>query len=441
MKKFIIERSEDEFYTSHSGLALVGLGVNRFTKLSGKLKRAMPDTKTISSIDVIRSYIGLLALAKSDFEAITDMRDDRFFHESMGLKSIPSAETLRQRLDEIATDAQPIVSSTFTEFIQRSKERVTPLAIGHVPLDIDVFCMDNSGTKKEGVAHTYHGYHGYAPIAAYLGAEGWCLNLEFREGSQHSQKNFIPFLKKSLARAGELTKRRLLLRLDSAHDAIETRAVIGDHNKADYILKWNPRKHDRQALLERGLREGKVSTPRDGKRVAVFSYNQLEEHEGQKFSSRMVVRVTERTVDRRGQRLLAPDIAVDGWWTSLYLPEQEIIGLYSDHGTSEQFHSEFKTDMDLERLPSGKFATNALILTLAGLTYNILRFIGQLGLLGDHSPVRHAAKRRRIRTVIQELIYRAARLVESGHRLKLRFSRHCQAYGAFQQVYSCLAAG
>ncbi len=30
-----------------------------------------------------------------------------------------------------------------------------------------------------------------------------------------------------------------------------------------------------------------------------------------------------------------------------------------DHDTSEQFHSEFKTDMNLERLPSGKFATNA----------------------------------------------------------------------------------
>ncbi len=33
MRKFIIERFEDEFYTSRSGLALVGLGVNRFTSI------------------------------------------------------------------------------------------------------------------------------------------------------------------------------------------------------------------------------------------------------------------------------------------------------------------------------------------------------------------------------------------------------------------------
>lgn len=38
--------------------------------------------------------------------------------------------------------------------------------------------------------------------------------------------------------------------------------------------------------------------------------------------------------------------------------EQQVKALYSDHATSEQFHSEFKTDLDLERLTSGKLNTN-----------------------------------------------------------------------------------
>ena len=38
-----------------------------------------------------------------------------------------------------------------------------------------------------------------------------------------------------------------------------------------------------------------------------------------------------------------------------------VIALYREHATSEQFHSEFKTDLDLERLPSGKFDTNDLL--------------------------------------------------------------------------------
>jgi hypothetical protein len=92
--------------------------------------------------------------------------------------------------------------------------------------------MDNSGTRKEGCSHTYHGYACYAPIAAYMGEEGWCINLEFREGSQHSQNNFIPFLQETISRARSLTKKPLLFRLDSGHDAVvETRATLYDHKK------------------------------------------------------------------------------------------------------------------------------------------------------------------------------------------------------------------
>ena len=56
-------------------------------------------------------------------------------------------------------------------------------------------------------------------------------------------------------------------------------------------------------------------------------------------------------------------------------------------------------------------------------------------------PVRHPAKRRSIKTVIQELMYLAARLVKTAHRLKLLFSRHCPAFGAFRAVYAKLVAG
>lgn len=91
-----------------------------------------------------------------------------------------------------------------------------------------------------------------------------------------------------------------------------------------------------------------------------------------------MIRLSERTVDKHGQALLIPDIELEGWWTSLDIAETLVIKLYADHGTSEQFHSEFKTDLDIEQLPSGKFATNALVLAISALVYNILRWIGQI---------------------------------------------------------------
>ena len=131
---------------------------------------------------------------------------------------------------------------------------------------------------------------------------------------------------------------------------------------------------------------------------------------------RRVLRLTERSIDKHGQVLLEPELTLEGWTTSLpaRIQPAQVIALYADHGTHEQFHSEFKTDLDLTRLPSGKFDTNYLVCQLAALTMNILRLIGQAGLTGPDAPVRHPAKRRRLKTVLQELIYRAGRLIEHG---------------------------
>ncbi|NSW88050.1 MAG: transposase [Syntrophobacteraceae bacterium] len=192
---------------------------------------------------------------------------------------------------------------------------------------------------------------------------------------------------------------------------------------------------------KRIFEEGTVTEPRAGKKVRLLTVYFQQVYEGKTYRFRRVMRAAERTMDRKGQLLLIPEIELEGWWTTLDLPDKEIIRLYEDHGTSEQFHSEIKSDMDIERLPSGKFATNALILSLGGLAYHILRSIGQRGLLGEKTPVRHPARRRRIKTVMQELMYLAARLVKTGRRLKLLFGRHCPAFGAFEAVYARLACG
>jgi len=186
-------------------------------------------------------------------------------------------------------------------------------------------------------------------------------------------------------------------------------------------------------------KHGDWREPRPGKRVALFDVRETRTFEGYEYLLRRVMRVIERTIDKHGQQLLVPEIEIEGWWTSLLEEKQTIIALYADHGTSEQYHSELKTDLDIERLPSGKFATNALILACAVLAYNILRWIGQNGLLGPDAPPRHRAKRRRIRTVMQELMYLAARLIHTGRRLKLAFGYGCPVVPIFRRLYAQLA--
>ena len=410
LRRFIISESEADL-TPHAGLGLIGMALNERTNLASDTEAVSPlRSDAVSHASILTCYVALLCLGKSDFEAIHGFREDAYFIEALGLERVPSEGILRQRMDAFAAHYKAAVAAAAIEFLRRSQAELTPRDNGLMPLDCDVTPLDNSQSKKEGVSRTYKGEDGYAPMAGYLGQEGYCLELQLRPGSQHCQKGTPEFLERVLGRARQLTDAPLLLRLDSGNDAIENIAVVEAHNEQDekaapvhYLIKWNPRKESPERWLAYAEAHGEWSEPRPGKRVALF-----EVHET-------------RTIDKRGQQLLVPEIEIEGWWTSLEFDEETIIALYADHGTSEQYHREFKTDLDIERLPSGKFATNALILACAQLAYNILRWIGQNGLLGPDAPPRHRAKRLLLRTVMQELMYLAARLIQSARRLKLAF--------------------
>lgn len=444
MKRFILEQSDTEFYTSHSGLALVGLCLNQYGQLNQALEKGIPLRHGIAHADMIKSYMGTLCLGKSDFEAIENHRDDDYFKAALAIQQVPSSARLRQRLDEHADALLPIMYQSSLDFLVYAQVPVTPLTTGHVALDIDVYPMNNEKTRKEGVSRTYKGFDGYAPIALYLGKEGWCIGNELREGKQHCQYEFRYALERGLAAAKRLTTLPILVRLDSGHDALDNRIDLHAADRVDFIIKWNPRKQDSDTWLAYAEQHGQWTSPREGKRVALFSIMDEQTRHGKTYACRRVMQITERTMTPQGQLLLMPDIELEGWWTCLSSAEYNdtlIVQLYRDHATAEQFHSEFKTDLDIERLPSGKFATNDLIMSLAAYSYNILRWIGLIGLLGEQSPIRHPAKRRRIKTVIQELMYLAARLIRSGHRLKLRFSQLCPGFIAFESTYAKLAAG
>ncbi len=447
MKRFKIERSDADII-SHSGLSLIGQAIKQHTNLSSELDAAVALRHGIKHSDVIKSYLALLSIGKNDFEAINTIESDFYFMSAMDIHDIPCEATLRQRMDNHADIFLPIIKKASLDFLTNIQPTLRPLSTGHIPIDADVTPMDNSGSHKEGVSRTYKGHDGFAPMAVYLGQEGYCLDFEFREGKQHCQKDTPVLLEKTLEHARHITQQPLLLRLDGGNDSIENIDIVLEHNQSnknlvpvDFLIKWNPRKQDKTNWLDIAEQQGHWEYPREGKRIAVFSVQNTRHWRSYEYTVRQVIRLTERTIDKHGQTLLIPELELEGWWTSLDVSDDDIIQLYADHGTSEQFHSEFKTDLDVERLPSGKFATNALVLAASVLAYNILRWIGQNGLLGSKSPRRHKAKRRRIKTVMQELMYVAARIIKTSRYIKLSFGQGCRSLDAFEAVYRKLAYG
>ncbi|MBS3801073.1 MAG: hypothetical protein KGY40_08840 [Thioalkalivibrio sp.] len=66
--------------------------------------RSMGSYRGADHAEVLRTYLGLLTLGKSDFEAAEGVRNDPFFRSSLGLERGLSAARLRQRMDTSAMD-------------------------------------------------------------------------------------------------------------------------------------------------------------------------------------------------------------------------------------------------------------------------------------------------------------------------------------------------
>ena len=453
MKTIHIEFSDERLITP-SGLVFVGqiLGKSDFVK---KMNRAPISKKylqkQIKNGDILLTYIGMLCQGKPQYEAVREMMDDPDYYKyALGIAyAIPSAETLRQRFDMIGDTLRKDILQANVDMIREMNIEPSALDNGYVPVDIDVTPFDNSKTHKEGVSRTYKGFDGYAPIMAYIGTEGYCINTELRIGKQHCQKETPDFLRETIDLCRQLTDKPLLIRLDSGNDASENIGIFMEesykYNNVSFIIKRNPRQESKEEWLS-SVKDccENIQHPRDGKTTYIgqtfrdVTYTLPDESE-KTVGIRTIYEITERTIDKHGQYFIVPDIELNTYWTNLPLSDQEIIDLYHAHGESEQYHSEIKTDMDVERLPSGKFDSNKLVLELTVIAYNILRIIGQESLKKRDDPSRKKVRRRRLRTVISNLMQFAGHLTEHAGKLVLSIGKSNRWRFTFKRVYDSFA--
>ena len=269
---------------------------------------------------MLLTYIGMLCQGKPQYEAVREMIDDPDYYKyALGISyAIPSAETLRQRFDMIGDSLRKDIQQANVDMLREMHIEPTALDNGFVPVDIDVTPFDNSKSNKEGVSRTYKGFDGYAPIMAYIGTEGYLVNLELRIGKQHCQKETPDFLRETIELCRQLTEKPLLIRLDSGNDASENIGIFMEesykYNNVSFIIKRNPRQESKEEWLE-SVREccQNIQHPRDGKTVYIgqtfrnVTYS-LSDNEEKTVGIRTIYEITERTIDRYGQYFIVPDI-------------------------------------------------------------------------------------------------------------------------------------
>lgn len=395
-----------------------------------------------STSAIVRSAIGLMTAGNSSYADIQKFRSDFLFCRIVG-GAAPSQETLRQRLDALAEeDWQDILDANVSDQLSRAQPtRIDVEGEKLIPLDIDVSVFEDTASHKEGVSATYRKVNGYAPIFCYAGREGFMVANELRPGSQHSENGAVEFLKRCIAimlRAGYKAN-ELLVRVDSGHDSSDFIKAL-EELEVKYLVKRNLRTESPEQLLDsirfyetpEQVRPGKTiyRGVRSDKRPAKFP-----DHQGV-----VVVEAIERTVLADGQVLLIPSVELSSWWTNLPYSVRQCAALYRDHGTSEQFHSELKSDMGIELLPSGNLKTNALVLGLATMAFNCLRFIGQAALEIALPPTddeeEPAQVRYRLRTVLLDFIKVGCKIVRHANQLFQKFGKNCYNFFIMKEIYA-----
>jgi len=436
MKQFKVVQGKQEISSTAGNLIAGKIFRNAAAAFPENLQSRRSDA--ISDRDIISTVIAMSVNSRTDFTNVNLYKKDTVTMSSFGINRLPSEETLRLRLDEFAPNLTQSKLDGINQSILENKEfsRVKAGSFELVPVDIDVSPLDNSGSNKGGVSYTYKGHDGFAPIFAYIGSEGYMLNHELRPGSQHCQLNTPAFIQDCSNKITALgLDSKCLIRLDSGNDAQENFSCFGSNY---FIVKRNLRKEKLEQWLANGRRLGELKeNTREGKNVYVgFVDHKCPGGESSKMDSVSIAfEITERLEDQDGHPLIIPEIEVNTFWTNLPCEAQEVVELYKDHGTSEQFHSELKSDMNVEQLPSGKFGVNQIVLYCAMIAFNILRSIGQEVIKhAELAPITIKVKRWRLKTVLQNIIYSGARVVRHAGAMQLQFGKNCQWFNTIKHL-------
>ena len=186
---------------------------------------------------------------------------------------------------------------------------------------------------------------------------------------------------------GKDDQRVLAVRLDAGFDSQENMVICAAASARSCSAR-NRRRETPAARLEIAKEHGVAQHPRAGK--TVWLGETTKEVSG--VQRRVIFEVTERTTQRIVgvfQELLVPEIDLETFWTDLADTPADIIDFYHGRGTSEQFHR----------------------------------------------ALRKRVKRRRIRSVMDDLIHLAARVTHTGRRWRLAFGRQAPWAETWKRIY------
>lgn len=281
-------------------------------------------------------------------------------------------------------------------------------------LDVDATFIE--AHKRE--AHmSYHGAPGYYPMLGFVAETEGCLLAEFREGNASPSARALPFLKQMVARL-PATVKRIRLRSDSAwfnHKVLDW----SSERAIEFAVTAEKNRHMLDVIEAIGPEAWQVFEHDPTEQIAesVYSF----EH-GTRAYRIIVVRRPMRQLEMfRG--LYEYRVVI----TNMAWEARRLVRWHRERATSENWIKELKGGFGLERLPSGRFASNAAFMQIVALAYNLVGALKVLSL-----PV--AWRSWTIKTLRFRLIHIAAIWVRHARQCVLKLKAPAALIALFRRV-------
>lgn len=269
-----------------------------------------------------------------------------------------------------------------------------PATWSRVVVDIDSFCGQVYGKRKEGTGFGYRRFLCYHPLLATLPKTGEIIHIRCRRGNANTQLGLEKFIREiiDLMRRGGVAMEQLYIRADAGMqnervfrllDSIGARFSIGVHvNKAVRAII--------EALPDGSkLPDGTPNPTFDPKSLVHGAWSKLLKYPagGEAWAAEAVY---------HGWRLIIRRVRADDklrkkgveWLYFAFVTNNRIDPLlvmdgdHRDHAAIEPVIADNKAQ-GLAHFPSGKLIANMVWTILAALSHNIGRWVSTIGLPGE----------------------------------------------------------
>jgi len=349
----------------------LGVGASLEERL-GHLKRRRRGYRVSDKV------MDLVRLVVSGGRALSDLRvlrgdevlEGALGREALGLPSAMAGSTAVEFLGQLgAHEVQQlsrIAGRAAADTLHLSRREMATL-------DVDATFIE--AHKRE--AHmSYHGEPGYYPMLGFVAETEGCLLAEFREGNASPSARALPFLKQLVARL-PATVKRIRLRSDSAwfnHAVLDWAGGLGLAGERGIEFAATAEKNRHMLDVIEAIRP---------EAWQVFEHDPTEQIAESVYSFEHGARAYRILVLRRPMRQLEMFRGLYEYRvviTNMAWEARRLVRWHRERATSENWIKELKAGFGLERLPSGRFLSNAAYLEIVALAYNLVGALKVLSL-------------------------------------------------------------